>query len=666
MKGLNSIKGKLVFIMALLVLVPVLVLTIVGMVVSLDQGKSAADEVNVVQARLVREELERIYTANIESLRSFASSQNVISYLENGAPDEAAEAEILRQLQVIDQNMNDGNTTALADATGEQRVRTVGKLVNVAERDYFKVPMSGQPYYVSDLIISKSTGTAITTISVPVLGSDGKPIGIVQRNYDCGVLHDMLAGEVMQERQEIVVVDRTGTVVAHSAREVNVEDPEMQAENPFYTDSRGDKTEGDYVADFMGDTWIISWDKLPTSEWIVASCRIQEIALGSAYRTVAMQIILGVLFIIAGIIVAYVYAKSITKPLTAVGGSLSAMTDGAFEKVEGYDSRGDELGSIIKDTNGVMDKLDTIVGKIVSGAQNVDGASDELAQMSERISDNSRNVSSAIGEIARGATEQADSVQQATENIGILSSAIQNVSDNAERLAEMMIEMDESSQKSAEALGQLSDNMNGVASAVEDISQTMHETNDAVNRVNEKVDGITNIAGQTNLLALNASIEAARAGETGRGFAVVAEEIGKLATESAQTADEIRAEMQNLLNISANASKKSEMVVTQGQSTNELLTNTVAVVDKLIEDVKLTIDGVNNISALTQECNASKEHIVDAMNSLSAISEENAASTQETDASMEMMMSTVTDLSNSAAALKDVSKTLLNEMEFFK
>ena len=124
--------------------------------------------------------------------------------------------------------------------------------------------------------------------------------------------------------------------------------------------------------------------------------------------------------------------------------------------------------------------------------------------------------------------------------------------------------------------------------------------------------------------------------------------------------------MQNLLNISANASKKSEMVVTQGQSTNELLTNTVAVVDKLIEDVKLTIDGVNNISALTQECNASKEHIVDAMNSLSAISEENAASTQETDASMEMMMSTVTDLSNSAAALKDVSKTLLNEMEFFK
>ncbi len=59
----------------------------------------------------------------------------------------------------------------------------------------------------------------------------------------------------------------------------------------------------------------------------------------------------------------------------------------------------------------------------------------------------------------------------------------------------------------------------------------------------EKISGLTTmvveIADRINLLSLNASIEAARAGQHGRGFAVVAAEIGKMATQTAESIKQI-------------------------------------------------------------------------------------------------------------------------------
>ena len=375
--------------------------------------------------------------------------------------------------------------------------------------------------------------------------------------------------------------------------------------------------------------------------------------------------------IFAVIIIAIIgiwFARKVSAQMKAIAEYINALADGKLsnEMDQSLISRNDEIGVIAESALSLDEKLSGIVQNIRNAAETVSNSSTELSETAQQISGTTDNVSEAVQDMAKGVNEQADSVQTSTENIGMLSDAIQTVSDNAESLAENASLMNDASIRSADALKKLQENMERMAEAVEIIAHTMQETNNAVSKVNEKVDGITGIASQTNLLALNASIEAARAGEAGRGFAVVAEEIGKLATESATTAGEIRDEMAQLLIHAGDATEKTGEVSDIGSEVSKVLNETVGIINGLIENVSSTVDGVSTISGLTEECNANKEQIVDAMSSLSAISEENAASTEETSASMEELNATVNVLAASAESLNNIAKQLEEELGFFE
>lgn len=383
-------------------------------------------------------------------------------------------------------------------------------------------------------------------------------------------------------------------------------------------------------------------------------------------NSITTIVISGIVIIIVTIVLVFFIANRLVSAVGAVNSVISYLSNGEFEKTETMTDRGDELGEMIRSSNTLIDSLTEVVNDVKNAAGTVDKQAKELSDTTTQIHETTDNVSEAVKEMALGVSEQASEIEKVTQNVSNLSDAIHTVAENAESLASSASDMDTASKESAAALDQLSENMNNMGQAVAEISKTMEDTNKAVKNVNEKVDGITSIAEQTNLLALNASIEAARAGEAGRGFAVVAEEIGNLATESARTADEIRNEMQDLLREANMANAKAGEMSEIGENVSRVLNETVDKINSLIDGVGATVEGVNTISALTEECDAAKTVIVDAISSLSAISEENAASTEETSASMQELNSSISILASGAAELQSVAEKLDEDLEFFK
>ena len=366
------------------------------------------------------------------------------------------------------------------------------------------------------------------------------------------------------------------------------------------------------------------------------------------------------------ILVGVMGSKSMAGTIVAINNGIEHLANGEFVKTEDTFGRTDEIGVALHNTNNLIDKLEGIVNGIRQSVEGVRGSSEEVAEMASQLSRTAGDVSSAVQEIASGATQQANEIQDAAVNVGKIGDAVVSVQESSDDLGGLADKMKEASQVSSQSLESLQNSSAEMTAKIEEITNTIQKTQEAVNNISSKVEGITSIATQTNLLSLNASIEAARAGEAGKGFAVVAGEIGQLADNSRQMADEIKKEMEVLLE-EANAAVVAADDVKQGNIDQQsALGETIEAINGMLGDIDSTVGGVKTISSGAEQCATSKDAVVDIMGALSAISEENAASSEETGAHMQELAQTVTTLAGSADDLKAIADQLNKEMEFFK
>ena len=250
---------------------------------------------------------------------------------------------------------------------------------------------------------------------------------------------------------------------------------------------------------------------------------------------------IGGIVIVLALIILNLVICSITRSLKIINKKIYELVHSEGDLTQTLDIKsGDEMELVADNVNELLSYIHKIMKNISNGsAQLMESAravAGDLGNANDDISDVSatmEEMSAAMQETSASLNQINELIDKTYEGIGGISRKVNEENQFAEEIqkrAQNVHENAETEQKNAVAL---------TAEVTEAVNRRIADSK-SVEEINALTENIIGITAQTNLLALNASIEAARAGEAGKGFAVVATEIGKLASDSAETAGKIK------------------------------------------------------------------------------------------------------------------------------
>ncbi|MBN2484336.1 MAG: methyl-accepting chemotaxis protein [Bacteroidales bacterium] len=414
--------------------------------------------------------------------------------------------------------------------------------------DYFLKPKNEEREAIIEPYWYDYTGTGVKTyissISVPIFGSDGKFFGVAGVDIDLGSLQEFIDSE----KKIMAVFSNEGKVVAHFDPS-HIDKALVESEADMLGEqnvnklaehiNNGEVFDATFFASAIGaESYIVvdpieigntgkAWGfgyAVPLNEVLVKTRNLKIVVFLISFPGLLLLLVL--LFFVS---------KNITKPILETvnfAGKIAAGDLTGNIKL----ARNDEIGQLSFALQNMGEKLKDIIGGISTSADNIAEASMQLSSSSQQLS--------------QGANEQAAAVEEISSTMEEMAANISSNTQNAKKTEEISLDAN---------------------SGISDVAQLSGKAVEANKTILDKIGIINDIAFQTNILALNAAVEAARAGEHGKGFAVVASEVRKLAEKSKLAAEEIVKLTRESFDLASGAGKVMADTIPKVQNTTRLI-----------------------------------------------------------------------------------------------
>ena len=374
-------------------------------------------------------------------------------------------------------------------------------------------------------------------------------------------------------------------------------------------------------------------------------------------ETITMQEIVAGAAVLLGLLIAFLIARGIIRPLSGLTSGMKELASGNFGVVLPGLERKDEVGDMAQavETFKVKAEEKARAEAEAKAMQDQIAAKQRKADMirladtfESAVGEIVETVSSASTELEASATTLTSTAARAQELTTMVATAseeastnVQSVASATEEMASSITEISRQVQESARMAGEAVDQARKTNDRVSELSK-------AAARIGDVVELINTIAGQTNLLALNATIEAARAGEAGRGFAVVASEVKALAEQTSKATGEIG---QQITGIQA-ATQDSVNAIKEISGT----------IEKLSEIASTIASAVEEQGAATQEISRNVQQAAHGTQQVSSNITDVQRGASETGSASTLVLSAAQSLSGDSNRLKVEVDKFLNSV----